>query len=147
MSLHDPVFATYVIAATLMILKTAAMSWLTVARMMQVKGGFRSPEDLKSTALNPAPDPRQLVGRDHRHARIDAVPRRTHRRDDHVAVGAVHDPAAGGDRRDVVAIDDRGDAPVALVLAHREERDPAAAHESLAEPVGVGATTMERTDG
>jgi glutathione S-transferase len=60
LSLRDPVFATYAIAATLMILKAVAMSWLTVLRMMQEKGGFRSPEDLKKTPLNPAPDPRQL---------------------------------------------------------------------------------------
>lgn len=60
LSLQDPVFATYVIAATLMILKAVAMSWLTVVRMMQVKGGFRSPEDLRMTRLNPTPDPRQL---------------------------------------------------------------------------------------
>ena len=31
------------------------MSWLTVVRMMQVKGGFRSPEDIKKTPLNPEP--------------------------------------------------------------------------------------------
>jgi glutathione S-transferase len=60
MSMHDPVFATYVIAATIMIIKAASMSWLTVARMMQVKGGFRSPEDLEKTPLNPDPDPKQL---------------------------------------------------------------------------------------
>ena len=59
-SLADPLFATYAIAATLMILKAIAMSWLTVVRMMQVKGGFRSPEDLRRTPLNPTPDPRQL---------------------------------------------------------------------------------------
>src|SRR5437762_388121 len=46
LSLQNPLFATYVIAATLMILKVVSMSWLTVVRMMQVKGGFRSPEDL-----------------------------------------------------------------------------------------------------
>jgi glutathione S-transferase len=28
--------------------------------MMQVKGGFRSPEDLRKTPLNPDPDPSQL---------------------------------------------------------------------------------------
>jgi len=28
--------------------------------MMQVKGGFRSPEDLKRTPLNPEPNPKQL---------------------------------------------------------------------------------------
>ena len=60
LSLQDPLFATYVIAATLMILKAVSMSWLTVVRMMQVKGGFRSPEDLRKTPLNPAPNPAQL---------------------------------------------------------------------------------------
>jgi glutathione S-transferase len=59
--LHSAVFATYAIAASLMILKAVAMSWLTVARMMQVNGGFRSPEDLRKTPLNPAPDPAQLA--------------------------------------------------------------------------------------
>jgi len=59
-SLQNAVFATYAIAATLMILKAVGMSWLTVARMMQVKGGYRSPEDLRKTALNPTPSPTQL---------------------------------------------------------------------------------------
>ena len=58
--LHDPLFATYAIAACLMILKASAMSWLTVVRMMQEKGGFRAPEDLRKTAFNPEPDPAQL---------------------------------------------------------------------------------------
>ena len=60
LSLHNPVFAAYAIAATLMILKAVSMSWLTVVRMMRVKGGFRSPEDLKKTPLNPEPNPKQL---------------------------------------------------------------------------------------
>ncbi len=60
LSLQNPVFATHVIAAALMILKAVGMSWLTVVRMMQVKGGYRSPEDLRRTPLNPDPDPRQL---------------------------------------------------------------------------------------
>ena len=64
LGLHDPLFATYAIAATLMILKAASMSWLTVLRMMQVKGGFRAPEDLKKTPLNPSPSPRQLEPND-----------------------------------------------------------------------------------
>ncbi len=59
-NLQNPVFATYAIAAALMILKAVAMSWLTVIRMMQAKGGYRSPEDLKRTPLNPAPNPAQL---------------------------------------------------------------------------------------
>lgn len=61
LSLHDPLFATYTVAATLMILKAVGMSWLTVARMMAVGGGWRSPEDLRKTLLNPNPDPRQLL--------------------------------------------------------------------------------------
>ena len=61
LSLDDPLFATYTIAATLMILKAVAMSWLTVVRMIQVNGGFRSPEDLRKTPLNPTPDPGQLA--------------------------------------------------------------------------------------
>ncbi len=59
-SLSDPVFATYAVAAVLMILKAVGMSWLTVARMMQEKAGLRAPEDLRKTALNPNPDPMQL---------------------------------------------------------------------------------------
>lgn len=60
LSLQNPLFATYVIAATLMILKAVGMSWLTVVRMMQAKGGFRSPEDLRKTPLNPEPNAKQL---------------------------------------------------------------------------------------
>jgi len=47
LSLQDPLFATYAIAATLMILKAVGMSWLTVYRMMRENAGFRSPEDLR----------------------------------------------------------------------------------------------------
>src|SRR5258708_4894312 len=61
LSLQNPLFATYVIVATLMILKVVAMAWLTVVRMTQAKGGFRSPEDLKKTPLNPDPHPAQLA--------------------------------------------------------------------------------------
>jgi glutathione S-transferase len=60
LSLQNPVFATYVIAATIMILKAVGMSWLTVVRMTQEKAGFRSPEDIRKTALNPEPNPKQL---------------------------------------------------------------------------------------
>ncbi len=76
LSLQNPVFAAYVVAATLMILKVAAMSWLTVVRMTQVKGGFRSPEDLKRTMFNPSPDPSQL----HPNEAVDRV-RRIHLND------------------------------------------------------------------
>jgi glutathione S-transferase len=60
LSFDNPLFATYVIAATLLILKAAAMSWLVVFRMIRENGGFRSPEDLKKTLANPNPHPGQL---------------------------------------------------------------------------------------
>lgn len=59
-SLQNPVFAAYALAAALMILKVASMSWLTVARMAKANGGFRNPEDLQKTPFNPKPDPNQL---------------------------------------------------------------------------------------
>ncbi len=65
LSLQNPVFAAYVIAATIMILKGVGMSWLTVVRMLQVNGGFRSPEDIRKTALNPEPNPKQLEPNDY----------------------------------------------------------------------------------
>jgi glutathione S-transferase len=61
LSLSNPLFATYVIAATILILKGVSMSWLTVVRMLQVQGGFRSPEDIRKTISNPDPDPKQLA--------------------------------------------------------------------------------------
>jgi glutathione S-transferase len=60
LSLENPVFQTYVIAASVMILKLMLQPWMTVVRMMKVGGGFRSPEDLKKTPLNPDPKPDQL---------------------------------------------------------------------------------------
>jgi glutathione S-transferase len=60
LSLQNPVFAAYVVAACLMILKAVGMSWLTVARMMGANAGFRSPEDAKKTPFNPNPKPGQV---------------------------------------------------------------------------------------
>ena len=59
LTLSNPVFVTYMIAATIMILKASSMSWLTIRKMIQVNGGFRSPEDVKKTPFNPKPDPSQ----------------------------------------------------------------------------------------
>ncbi len=60
LSLENPVFAAYAIAASLMVLKMASMSWLTVYRMMRVSGGFRNPEDAAAGLANPKPSPGQL---------------------------------------------------------------------------------------
>lgn len=61
LSFDNPVFVTFALAAGVMVLKAVAMSWLTVVRMLWFKSGFRSPEDLKKTLLNPTPDPSQLL--------------------------------------------------------------------------------------
>ena len=61
LGLTNPLFATYAVAASVMILKVIAMAWLTVWRMTQEKGGFRSPEDIRKTPLNPEPNAAQLA--------------------------------------------------------------------------------------
>ena len=61
LSFSNPLLNAYAVAASIMILKAVMMSWLTVARMMKVNGGFRSPEDVRKTRLNPNPSPEQLA--------------------------------------------------------------------------------------
>jgi uncharacterized MAPEG superfamily protein len=53
--LDNPVFHTYLIVAAIMILKLMLQPWMTVWRMMKVHAGFRSPEDLRKSPLNPEP--------------------------------------------------------------------------------------------
>lgn len=60
LSYDNPVFAAYALAAAAMILLAIGTAWLTVVQMLRVKGGYRSPEDLRKTPLNPDPDPRQI---------------------------------------------------------------------------------------
>jgi glutathione S-transferase len=60
LSLKNPVFHTYALAASIMILKLMLQPWMTVVRMMTVGAGFRSPEDAKKSPLNPKPIPAQL---------------------------------------------------------------------------------------
>ncbi|MGA8259738.1 MAG: MAPEG family protein [Arenicellales bacterium] len=60
LSLSNPVFHTYVLAASIMILKLMLQPWMTVVRMLKVSAGFRSPEDLKKTPVNPRPSETQL---------------------------------------------------------------------------------------
>jgi len=55
LSLENPVFHLYVVAASIMILKLMIQPWITVQRMMKVGAGFRSPEDTKKSPLNRAP--------------------------------------------------------------------------------------------
>jgi glutathione S-transferase len=60
LSLENPVFFTYVLAASIMLLKLVLQPWMTVYRMLKVRAGFRSPEDSKKTPLNPKPEAGQL---------------------------------------------------------------------------------------
>jgi glutathione S-transferase len=60
MSFENPVLQTYVVAASIMILKLMLQPWMTVVRMMKAGSGFRSPEDGKKSPLNPRPEPTQL---------------------------------------------------------------------------------------
>ena len=60
LTFENPVFRTYALAATIMLLKLMLQPWITVVRMMKVHAGFRSPEDAKRTPLNPNPEPGQI---------------------------------------------------------------------------------------
>ena len=60
LSLENPVFHTYTLAASIMILKLMLQPWMTVVRMTKAGGGFRSPEDAKKSPLNPKPVATQL---------------------------------------------------------------------------------------
>ena len=60
LSLQNPVFWAYALAASIMLLKLLLQPWMTVARMLKVSGGFRNPEDAKKSPSNPNPRPGQL---------------------------------------------------------------------------------------
>ena len=59
LSFGNPVFATFAIAAGLMILKPIGMAWRPVRKMSSLRAGYRSPEDARRTPLNPDPRPGQ----------------------------------------------------------------------------------------
>lgn len=76
LTLENPVFQAYVIAAALMVLKVMGQGWMTVARMLKTRSGWASPEDLRPGIINPHPDPAQLEANDY----VDRS-RRIHRND------------------------------------------------------------------
>jgi len=76
LTLENPVFATYTIAAAIMVLKVMGQGWMTVYRMLKVEGGWASPEDLQAGLINRAPNPGQLELNDY----VDRS-RRIHRND------------------------------------------------------------------
>ena len=61
LTFDNPVFASYALAAGLLILKMMSQGWITVFRMLKVNGGFRHPEDARKSLANPNPNPDQLL--------------------------------------------------------------------------------------
>jgi len=75
-TLENPVFATYVIAAALMVLKLMGQGWMTVYRMLKSDSGLVNPEDIQTGPLNKEPRASQLEVNDY----VDRS-RRMHRND------------------------------------------------------------------
>lgn len=71
LTLANPVFAIYAIAAAIMLLKGVAMSWLTVVRLITENAGLLNPEDLRKTPFHPDPNPVQVGPND----RVDRIRR------------------------------------------------------------------------
>lgn len=76
LSMENPVFVTYVIAAALMVLKIMLQGWDTVVRMVKADAGLLNPEDLQAGPANRNPRPEQLE----RNEYVDRS-RRMHRND------------------------------------------------------------------
>ncbi len=76
LSMDNPVFVTYMIAAAIMILKIMGQGWMTVYRMLKSDSGLASPEDVQTGLINKNPRPEQLELNDY----VDRS-RRMHRND------------------------------------------------------------------
>ena len=76
LNMDNPVFMTYVITASLMVLKLMGQGWMTVYRMIKSDSGLVSPEDLQPGPANRTPRPEQLETNDY----VDRS-RRMHRND------------------------------------------------------------------
>ena len=76
LTMENPVFISYMIAASIMILKIMGQGWMTVYRMLKSDSGLASPEDLQTGLINKNPRPDQLEVNDY----VDRS-RRMHRND------------------------------------------------------------------
>ncbi len=65
LSIEDPVVVTYVIAASIMVLKLMGQGWMTVYRMLKTDSGLVNPEDLRPGLINRDPQPEQLEPNDY----------------------------------------------------------------------------------
>lgn len=61
LTLENPVFEAYAVAAALMILKLMGQGWVTVTLMLRTDAGLLNPEDLRATVSNRTPRPEQLL--------------------------------------------------------------------------------------
>lgn len=76
LTMENPVFVTYMIAASIMILKIMGQGWMTVFRMLKSDSGLASPEDIQNGLFNRNPRAEQLELNDY----VDRS-RRMHRND------------------------------------------------------------------
>ena len=60
LTMENPVFVTYMIAAALMVLKIMGQGWMTVYRMLKISSGWATPEDLQAGLINRSPHAEQL---------------------------------------------------------------------------------------
>jgi glutathione S-transferase len=65
LTMDNPVFVTYAIAAAIMILKIMGQGWMTVYRMLKVDAGWATPEDMRGGLINRNPRPGQLDPNDY----------------------------------------------------------------------------------
>lgn len=65
LTMENPVFVTYMIAASIMILKLMGQGWVTVFRMAKSDAGLLNPEDLQPGPANRNPRPEQLEPNDY----------------------------------------------------------------------------------
>jgi len=76
LTMENPVFVIYMVAAALMVLKIMLQGWMTVYRMLKSNSGLASLEDLQVGIINKDPKPEQLEINDY----VDRS-RRMHRND------------------------------------------------------------------
>ncbi len=65
LSVENPVFVTFMITASLMILKIMGQGWITIYRMIKSDSGLVNPEDVQLGMFNPDPRPDQLESNDY----------------------------------------------------------------------------------
>jgi uncharacterized MAPEG superfamily protein len=60
LTMENPIFVSYAVAAAVMVLKLMGQGWITVALMLRTDAGLLNPEDLRATVANRNPRPEQL---------------------------------------------------------------------------------------